>query len=80
MQAAMRKVPDSEAIAKELNDSDAKSCACTTWKTACFGFCGVLLEGHYPESRWVPITAERRREWFERLLALTWEEHKKSDG
>lgn len=66
MQVAMTETPDSVAIARELNHSDAKTCACTSWKTACFGFCGVLFEN----GEWVAITAERRRRWFLRLLKI----------
>jgi len=78
MQCAMLKTPDSEAIARELNNSDAKSCACTDWKTACFGFCGVLLqEGTWNSDgvptkgkMWIAIPEKRRREWFLKLLSI----------
>jgi len=85
MQCAMLKRPDSEAIARELNYSNAKSCACTDWKTACFGFCGVrLVESDWTDGSgktqrralWVAITPERRLEWFERVMAITENERK----
>lgn len=85
MQCAMLKRPDSVAIARELNNSGAKTCACTDWKTACFGFCGVhLVDSEWTDTAgrtqrralWIAITPERRLEWFERVMFLSETERK----